>query len=323
MNKGNPSHRSLKERLAGKENLGVIAMMVVFIIIVVSFSGSKFFTAKNITNLLRSVSVVGIMSCAVTLVMISGNIDLSLGWMIGFCAVITGQHSGNFGEALFWAVLAGVSCGALNGFLVGILRLNAFIGTLGTMYIFKGITTLYSDGRFVTKLDPSTVLKFVGQGEILGIPTPIVVFIFFAILFWFLLKKTDFGTRVYAVGANPVSALFSGIRPWGIVLAVYMLAGFATGVAGTVFYAKVMSVQPYSGVGLEFDVLTAVVLGGTSVTGGKGNVFGTLLGVVFVGILSNGFTLMGLGSNATYITQGIILLIAMWADVKSSGGGRS
>ncbi|MDC7125830.1 MAG: ABC transporter permease [Spirochaetales bacterium] len=314
---------NLKKQLKGKENFGVVAMMVVFIAIVVALSGSSFFTTKNIANLLRSVSVMGIMSCAVTLIMVTGNIDLSLGWMIGFCAVITGQHSGNFGEAIFWAILAGIGCGAFNGFLVGILKLNAFIATLGTMYAFKGITTLYSDGRFVTKLAPSEVLKFVGQGEIGGIPTPIIIFALFAIIFWFLLKKTEFGTKVYAVGANQRSAHFSGIRAWLIVLVVYTLAGLATGVAGTVLYAKVMSVQPYSGVGLEFDVLTAVVLGGTSVTGGKGNVLGTILGVIFVGILSNGFTLIGLGSNATYITQGIVLLIAMWADVKSSGGVRS
>ena len=321
MKERNSSRRG--QWFAGKENLGVIAMVVVFVVIVVSFSGAKFFTAKNITNLLRSVSVVGIMSCAVTLVMVSGNIDLSLGWMIGFCAVITGQHSANFGEALLFAILAGTACGALNGFLVGVLRLNAFIATLGTMYIFKGVTTLYSDGRFVTKLDPSSVLEFVGQGQILNIPTPILVFLLFAVVFWFLLKKTSFGTKVYTVGANSVSAHFSGIRCWLIVLAVYMLTGLATGVAGTVLYAKVMSVQPYSGVGLEFDVLTAVVLGGTSVTGGKGNVLGTVLGVLFVGILSNGFTLIGLGSNATYITQGLILLAAMWMDVKSSGGFKS
>ena len=312
----------IKDRLIGKENLGVIAMMLVFLVIVVACSGSKFFTAKNITNLLRSVSVVGIMSCAVTLVMVTGNIDLSLGWMIGFCAVVAGQHSFNFGEALFFAVSAGIACGAVNGILVGGLKLNPFIGTLGTMYVFKGITTLYSDGQFVTGQDPSSLLAFIGQGQILRIPTPIIIFAVFAFVFWFLLKKTTFGTRVYAVGANPVAARASGIRTGLIILAVYMLAGLATGVAGTVFYAKVMSVQPYSGVGLEFDVLTAVVLGGTSVAGGKGNVAGTILGVIFVGILSNGFTLMGLGSNATYITQGIILLIAMWADVKSSGGLR-
>ncbi len=314
------TQRSLWKRVSSKDNLGVIAMMIVFIVIVVAFSGPKFFTGKNITNLLRSVSVVGIMSCAVTLVMVTGNIDLSLGWMIGFCAVIAGHHSFNFGEALFFAVIAGMACGAVNGILIGGLKLNPFIGTLGTMYVFKGVTTLYSDGEFVTGQEPSSVLAFIGQGQILGIPTPILIFVLFALTFWLLLKRTTFGTKVYAVGANGIAARASGIRTGFIILAVYMLAGLATGVAGTVFYAKVMSVQPYSGVGLEFDVLTAVVLGGTSVTGGKGNVIGTILGVLFVGILSNGFTMMGLGSNATYITQGIILLVAMWADVKSSGG---
>lgn len=318
LNEAKPN-RSLKERVLGIENLGVLVIMVVFIAIVLVVAGGKFFNPTNITNLLRSVSVTGIMACAVTFVMITGNIDLSIGWLIGFCAVLTGVHSASTSMVLLLALLAGLAGGALNGLLVGYLKLNPFITTLGTMYVFNGITMIYSNGKLLTAADNPT-LKFIGQGTLLGIPVPVWLFAGVALVLWFVLRKTTFGTRVYAVGTNPHAAKFSGISSGRIVLIAYMLSGLATGLAGVVFYAKVMSVQPYSGVGMEFDVLTAVVLGGTSVSGGKGNVLGTLLGVVFVGILTNGFTLMGLGSNAQYITQGLILLVAMRTDVLKTGG---
>ena len=309
-------------RLVNMEYFGVLSIMILFIIVVVIFSGSKFFTSDNITNLLRSVSVTGIMAVAVTLVMITGNIDLSLGWMIGFTACITGVHSDSFLDALLLSVAAGAACGALNGFLVGVLGLNSFITTLGTMYMFKGIAMLYANGKLLTAAQYSETLKFVGQGAPLGVPMPVWLFLIIALIFAFLLRRSSFGTRVYAVGANPVSAIFSGINSKRIIFMTYLLAGIATAVAGVIFYAKVMSTQAYSGAGLEFDVLTAIVLGGTSVTGGKGTVLGTIFGVIFVGILSNGFILMGLGSNAQYIAQGLILLVAMRADVAKAGGLR-
>ncbi|MGI5970970.1 MAG: ABC transporter permease [Oscillospiraceae bacterium] len=314
---------SLREKLSNIPNAGVIGIMLVFIIVVVASTGSKFFTVDNITNLLRSVSIVGIMASAVTLIMITGNIDLSLGWMIGFTACITGANSSNFGTAILLALAAGIACGALNGFLVGVLRLNAFITTLGTMYIFKGIAMMYANNRLVTAANGSKILQYIGQGYLLKVPLPVWIFLVVALIFGFLLARTNFGSKIYYVGANFVSAKFSGINSSLVIALTYILAGLATGLAGTVFYAKVMSVQAYSGVGLEFDVLTAIVLGGTSVTGGKGSVAGTVLGVVFVGILGNGFTLMGLGANAQYITQGLILLIAMRADVMRSRGLRA
>jgi len=309
-----------KARNGGIQNLGIFIIMLVFIVIVVALSGSKFLTPTNLLNLLRSISVTGLMAVATTLVMITGNIDLSLGWMIGLAACITGVHSDNTAEALVLAILACAACGAFNGILVGVLKLNAFITTLGTMYAFKGITMMYSDGKMLTASVQNDSLKFIGQGNILGVPTPIWIFLIAGLIFWFLLKRTTFGNRIYAVGANPVSAKFSGVSSARIIMATYILTGIVTGIAGVVFYSKVMSVQPYSGAGLEFDVLTAIVLGGTSVSGGKGNVLGTIIGVIFVGILSNGFTLIGLGSNAQYITQGVILILAMRADVMSTRG---
>jgi ribose transport system permease protein len=296
------------------ENIGMLLIIPVFIAIVLIVSGPKFFVPANITNLLRSVSVTGVVSCALTLVMITGNIDLSVGWLIGFAACLTGVHSDNAMAALFLALILCTICGALNGLLVGVLKLNPFITTLGTMYMFKGVTMIYSNGKHLVSPTPSAALKFIGQGYFLKIPFPVWLFAVITLIFLVLLKKSNFGNRIYAVGMNPIAAEFSGIPPAKIIMLTYILTGLASGIAGVVLYTKVMSTQPYSGVGFEFDALTAVVLGGTKVTGGKGNVLGTVVGVVFVGILANGFTLMGLGSNAQYIVQGLILLAAMSLD---------
>jgi ribose transport system permease protein len=302
-------------RIRNIENLGVIVIMIAFIIFVIALSGSKFFEPTNVTNILRSVSVTGIIATALTPVMIAGNIDLSVGWLVGFAACLTGVHSDSAPTAFLLAVGLSALCGALNGALVGLIKLNPFITTLGTMYLFKGITMMYSNGRQLTTPNPSPALEYVGGGKLLGIPFPIWIFAMTAAVFFFMLKNTNFGTKIYAVGANALAARFSGISYAKTVMITYTLGGIAAGVAGVILYTKVMSTQPYSGVGQEFDALSAIVLGGTSVAGGKGGVPGTVLGIVFVGILANGFTLVGLGSNAQYIVQGLVLIVAMRADV--------
>jgi ribose/xylose/arabinose/galactoside ABC-type transport system permease subunit len=304
-------------------NIGVLLIMLVFIVIVVIVAGpSKFFNPDNLTSMIRSVSVIGIMACAVTLVMVTGNIDLSLGWMIGLGACICAANSANTTLAILLPILVCGVCGAFNGLLVGKLKLNAFITTLGTMYIFQGIAYLYANAQTTTMVGSggSTVLKFLGQGNLLGIPVPVWIFFLMAVIFGFVLARTSFGTRVYAVGSSAIVSRFSGISSGNVVFLAYLLGGLVTGVASVILFSKVMATQVYSGAGLEFSVLSGIVLGGTSVTGGKGSVAGTVLGVIFVGILLNGFTLMGLSANVQYVAQGLILLIAIRADVMRSGG---
>ncbi|NLT13347.1 MAG: ABC transporter permease [Clostridiales bacterium] len=306
-------------------NTGVLLIMLLFIVIVVIVAGpAKFFNPGNLTSMIRSVSVVGIMACAFTLVMVTGNIDLSLGWMVGLGACICAANSAHTVTAILMPILVCGICGAFNGLLVGHLKLNAFITTLGTMYIFQGIAYLYADAQQKTMIgtNGSPVLKFLGQGSLLGIPVPVWLFFLFALIFGFILSRTGFGTRVYAVGANSVVSRFSGISSGSVIFTTYLLGGLVAGLASVIFFSKVMATQVYSGQGLEFSVLSGIVLGGTSVTGGKGNVVGTVLGVVFVGILLNGFTLMGLSANVQYVAQGLILLIAIRADAMQSRGLR-
>ncbi len=302
-------------------NAGVLLIMLLFVIVTVIVAGpGKFFNPDNLTSLIRSVSVIGIMAVAITLVMVTGNIDLSLGWMIGLGACICASHSADTFQAILLPIVVCGICGAINGFLVGGLKLNAFITTLGTMYIFQGVAYLYADAQESTMVgaESGEVLKFLGQGYILEIPVPVWMFIAMAIIFGFILARTGFGTKVYAVGSNAIVSRFSGISAGRIIFTTYLLGGLVTGLASVILFSKVMSTQVYSGQGLEFSVLSGIVLGGTSVTGGKGSVAGTVLGVIFVGILINGFTLMGLDANAQYVAQGIILLIAIRADVVRS-----
>ncbi|NTV89626.1 MAG: ABC transporter permease [Clostridiales bacterium] len=310
-NAGNPS---FVEQFKQSDTGGLILILAAFLIIVAVVSGPKFFQVTNLLNLMRSVAVTGIMACAITLVMVTGNIDLSLGWLIGLCSCITAVYSKSTLLAILLPILIGAIGGAVNGILVGGLKLNAFIATLGTMYAYKGAAMLYANNRLLTAADNPS-LKFVGQGYFLKIPVPVWIFAVFAAICWFILKKTVFGTQIYAVGSNRVSAKFTGISSAKVIISSYIIGGIATGLAGVIFFTQVMSTQAYSGAGLEFDVLTAVVLGGTSVTGGKGSIFGTLLGAIFVAILSNGFTMMGIPATLQYIAQGIILIAAIRADI--------
>ena len=311
------------KKLTNIENFGIYLIMLAFIIVVIAVVGpDKFLNPKNLTSLVRSEAVICIIAVAATLVMVTGNIDLSVGWMVGLAAVIAAVFNGNVVLALLVPIIACGLCGALNGVLVGGLKLNPFITTLGTMYVFEGIAYLYGKGKSLSGgTGSSAALKALGQGNILGIPNPVWVLIIVALIFWFVLRRTTFGARIYAVGANPIAARFSGISPGKIVFIAYTLTGMAVGLAGAIMYSKVMSTQIYAGAGYEFDVLSGIVLGGTSVTGGKGNVPGTVLGVIFIGILSNGFTLMGLSSDTQYIAQGIILLIAVGTDVMKERRG--
>ena len=305
------------KKITGIENFGIYMIMLAFIVVVIFIVGpDKFLNVKNLTSLVRSEAVVCIIAIAATLVMITGNIDLSVGWMVGLASVIAASHCQNFWAALLLPMLACGLCGALNGILVGGLKLNAFITTLGTMYVFEGIAYMYGKGKALSGVSNySTALKGMGQASFLFIPVPVWILLIVAIVFWFILRRTTFGAKVYAVGANKVAARFSGLSPGKVIFLAYTLTGLAVGLAGSIMYAKVMSTQIYAGAGYEFDVLSGIVLGGTSVTGGKGNIPGTVLGIIFIGVLGNGFTLMGLSSDTQYIAQGIILLIAVGADV--------
>lgn len=311
---------NLLKGLIARDGSGVFIILVLFIVVMSVLTQGKFLSGNNITNLLRSISVLGVMSCAITLVMITGNIDLSVGSLLSLCACVAATKVEN---GLFLAIaipmLVGLGAGLINGLLVGNMKLNPFIITLGMLSVYKAFTLIYANNRYLVPTE-NAAFQAIGQGYFLHIPIPVWIFLVVAVVYHIILKNTVFGTHVYSVGSNPVSSRFSGISSVKTVLASYMLAGMTTGLSGIILCSTIMSAQAQLGNGYEFNAVTAIVLGGVSIAGGKGTIPGTVMGVVFLGVLQNGFTLIGIPSAAQYIIQGIILIVALRLDSMKAGG---
>jgi ribose transport system permease protein len=308
-------------KLLSKNGSGVLLMLVLIIVLVSILApvvtGGRFFTADNIIKIFRQVTVVGIISCAATVVMLTGNIDLSVGAMLtltGCIAATTIQYG--FFPMLVATLGTGAVCGLINGALVSGLKLNPFITTLATQNIFQAVVYFYTKSQYLIP-ESNKYFEFVGKGYIFGfLPMPVVMLILIAAIYWFVLSCTPLGMRIFAIGANRTCARFSGVKTRLDILIAYTLTGLTTAIAAIVMVSRVMSAQSQMGGGYEFDVITAIVLGGTSMWGGKGSIPGTLLGVLFVGVLSNSFVLLGLNTNLQWLIQGAILILALKFDIE-------
>lgn len=312
--------RSIDWKQLTKKVNGTFLIMIVYIIVVACLK-PDFLSVANLGNLVRAVSIVGIMGSALTLVMLTGNTDLSTGYMLSLTACVACNHvDSNPVLAVLLPVLVGACCGCINGFLVGKMKINAFVTTLGMSYVYAAATQHYTNSKYLAATSEGW-FKFLGQGYIFGvIPVPVVIFAVMAIIFTFVLRKTVFGAQIYAVGTNPTSANFSGISSVKVVWLSYILGGATVGLAGVVLCARSMSAQPLMGAGYEFEVLTAVALGGLNLAGGRGSVLGTVLGVIFVGVLKNSFNILGLSSGIQYLILGVLLMISVKAALDKDGG---
>lgn len=299
---------------------GTFIIMILYII-VVSIIKPEFLSVGNLGNLVRAVSTVGIMGSALTLVMLTGNTDLSTGYMLSLVACIACNYVDKSPVlAVILPIAVGALCGCINGFLVGKMKINAFVTTLGMSYVYAAVTQHYTNSKYLAATSEGW-FKFLGQGYVFKvIPMPVIIFAIMAVIFTFVLKKTVFGAQVYAVGTNPVSANFSGISSVKVVWLSYILGGATVGLAGVVLCARSMSAQPLMGAGYEFEVLTAVALGGLNLAGGRGTVLGTVLGVIFVGVLKNSFNILGLSSGIQFLILGVLLMISVKAALDKDGG---
>jgi ribose transport system permease protein len=309
---------------------GVFLALIVYIIAVAiiapQITGGQFITWDNIIQILRKQTYIGIIACALTLVMITGNIDLSVGSILSLTACIAAdslQYGWVF--AIIFPMLVGGACGLINGLLVSRLKLNSFITTIGTGSIFGALAILYVSGYIVPSNESETavaIFKSIGQSFLFGIiPMPVIIMLAIVLIFSFLLKRTVFGTQLYAIGANPVAARLSGIRSMRNVTIAYVLSGLVTGLSAVIMVSRIMSAQPQVGFGQEMDVILAVVLGGTSVLGGKGSMWGTVLGFIFLGFLTSGFVFMGMTTYTQWVIEGLILVIALSFDISFRKGG--
>jgi ribose transport system permease protein len=300
-------------------------ILVAFVIFMVGFTiaNERFLDPDNVMGVIRSSAILGVMALGVTFVVISGNLDLSVGSMMSFSTIVVLDLHDKIGPTLAIPAmfLLTLCLGAFIGFLVGYLKLNSLIVTLGMLSAIHGLTLTYSGGKNMDIADKEgTWFGVFGQGEVIGIPVPILLFVLLAAVLGILLSKTPFGRKVYAVGGNGTAATFSGIRRARVVFTCYLISSFCVATAGLIQASRSLGSQNTVGQGLELEVLAAVILGGASLMGGSGTVFKTLIGVLILGFIQNGLLLIGLQFYAQYVVTWVIIILAVWLDIAAKRG---
>jgi ribose transport system permease protein/putative xylitol transport system permease protein len=309
---------------------GVLArqgILVAFILFMVGFAlwNPRFIDPDNLFGVVRSSAILGVMALGVTFVVIGGNLDLSVGSMLSFSAIVVLDLHENpaFGPtlAILTMFAATLTLGAINGFLIGYLRLNSLIVTLGMLSAIHGLTLTYSGGQNMDIANQNdTWFGVFGRGTALGIPIPVLIFVGLAAFLGILLAKTPFGRKVYAVGGNGTAATFSGIPRARVVFFTYVISAFCVAVAGLIQASRTMGAQNTVGQGLELEVLAAVILGGASLLGGSGTIFKTVIGVLILGFIQNGLLLAGLQFYVQFVVTWIIIILAVWLDIATKRG---
>lgn len=296
---------------------GLIALLL--LVTGISIISSDFRSGSNFLSLLRQSSINGLIAFGMTFVILTGAIDLSVGSVLAlttaFCAGMI-RSGVSPGIAMILALVLGIFFGGISGILVAKGRLQPFIATLITMTVYRGFTLIYTNGRPISNLGNSFVLRFFGKGYIFGIPVPVWVLIVAFASFYFLLNKTTFGRRIYATGSNPKAANLAGVNIQKTQIAVYAISGFMASLAGLILLSRLGSAQPTLGVGYELDAIAAVALGGTSMSGGRGRVYGTLIGVLIIAVLNNGLNILGVSSYYQDVIKGLVILMAVLSDRK-------
>ncbi|MEF2966670.1 ABC transporter permease [Paenibacillus sp. M1] len=301
-----------------KNNIGIIFVLLIMCVIL-SITSPVFLTTDNLISVLRQVSNNVFLALGMTLIMILGGIDLSVGAIVAVSGTLTVGFIVNNGISIPVAIALGVLIGVLLGFFNGIIiaqfKLPAFIVTLATMNIAQGIAYIYSGGRSARITNDTYTL--IGTGKLFGfLPLPVLYMIILIIIFMVLLNKTRFGTNIYAIGGNREAARLSGVPSKKVEIAVYTISGLLAALAGVVLSARMYSGQPSVGSGYEMDAIAACVLGGVSMAGGRGRISGTIFGVLIIGIVSNGLNLMGVSSFWQLLVKGLIILIAVLIDAQ-------
>jgi ribose transport system permease protein len=314
-----PKRRGLdRETLSKQLHQGLAFGTLVLLLIFFSLASQNFFTFSNITTILLSTAVIGILALGTTFVIITGGIDLSIGTGMTLCSVTTALAMTDWGMPLPVALIVGLLTGALlgvvNGLCISFLHLPPFIATLGTMLICQGLALVISGVRPVyTSSVPD--FRYIALGALIpGIPNAVLILFALAIVAWFILAKTILGRYTYAIGSNEEATRLSGIdtRKWKII--VYTLGGLFTGAAGIVIASRLNSAQPQLGVGYELQAIAAVIIGGTSLLGGRGTIMGTLIGALIMSVLINGLRIMSIQSEWQNVVVGVVIIIAVWAD---------
>lgn len=300
-------------------------ILIAFAVFMIGFAlaNQRFIALDNISGVIRSSAILGVMALGVTFVVIGGNLDLSVGSMMSFSTIVVLDLHDKIGPSLAIPAMFGLTLalGAFIGFLVGYLKLNSLIVTLGMLSAIHGLTLTWSGGQNMDIADKSgTWFSVFGQGSVAGVPVPILIFAGLAIVLSLVLAKTPFGRKVYAVGGNGKAATFSGIPRARIVFMTYLISSFCVACAGLLQASRSLGSQNTVGQGLELEVLAAVILGGASLLGGSGTIFKTVIGVLILGFIQNGLLLMGLAFYVQYVVTWVIIILAVWLDIAAKRG---
>ena len=286
--------------------IGLIGLITGF-----SVLSERFFTISNMLIVMRQTSIVAFLAVGMSFVILGAGIDLSVGSVLAFSGAVGAGVMQNGG--IFFGILAGLALGTALGVFSGIvitkLKIPSFIATLAMMAIARGGTLVYTDGRPITGLPSS--FAFLGRGYIGNVPFPIILMLIIFILAYIVLKLTRFGRYVYATGGNINAARASGIKVNNVIISTFAISGFLSGLTGMVLASRLNSAQPTAGMGYELDAIAAVVLGGTNLFGGEGELWGTLVGAFIMGILNNGLNMLNVSSFYQQVVKGIVILIAV------------
>jgi len=311
--------------------LGILTPLIFLILLILIFSSlhPRFLHPLNIFNVMRQISITGLIALGMTFVIIVRGIDLSVGSLIALCGLVgaviaKGGLVERFSVGVdtelanpwYWAlagsVLIGLLAGTVNGVCITKLKVPAFVVTLGGLSAYRGTALLVSDGGPISGFNEA--YRWIGQGKIGMVPIPVIIFLVFIVLCHIVLKYTVYGRYIYSVGGNPEAARLSGINIDLIITSTYVITGFFVGLAAFILSARLNSSEAVAGMGYELNVIAVVVVGGTSLFGGRGNILGTIIGAMLFGVLQNGLVLLNVSSYIQQIIIGIILILAVTFD---------
>lgn len=291
-----------------------IALMILCVFL--SFATENFLTPNNILSILHQVSYVAIMAVGMSFLILSGNIDLAITSTLALAVSIMGELFANrgwpAGISIIIALLVGTGCGFLSSMLITKLRLVAFIVTLAMMNIYRGIASVFTNGYSAQGMP--ALVQWIGKGRVLEIPVPILLMLLVYVIAWFVQKKTSFGLNLYAIGGNPKAAKLSGIHIERVRLIAFLLNGFLAALAGMILAGRMNSTNPAMATGVEMDCIAAAAIGGTSMAGGEGNIWGTLIGALLMGVVRNGLNQLGISAFWQQIALGVVVLLAVTID---------
>lgn len=297
-------------------------VLIIMVIAISVLSGGKFLKITNILNVLRQVTITGTLAIGMTLVLVTGGIDLSVGSVMAITGVVAADLAHADGAiplpvAILAAVGIGLVFGAANGVLISYIKAPAFIVTLGMQSVARGIAYIYTQGSPIINL--SDGFLFIGKGSILGIPFPVYLFVLFVVINIYILHFSKLGRYIYAIGNNEAAAIASGVKTKIVKLFVYCNCGALAGFTGLLLASRTSSAVPNAATGYELDAIAAAVIGGTSTAGGVGSMFGTAVGILILGILSNGLDLLNVSSYIQQVVKGIVIIAAVLLDVLNKG----